>query len=427
MAPHDTTSQPLHDPYAVVRGRDFRFFLVGHFLWAMGLQVQAVAVGWDIYERTGQAMSLAWVGLVQFLPVLVLTIPAGQLADRFDRRRLVMLAVALMAAASLGLAWVSRQKGEIWIMYALLALSGAGRALQQPAKSSLMPQIVPPEMFSRAVAWHAGVFQTALSLGPMAGGLLYASFGRAAPVYVIDAVCSLAWLLLLTLIAVPPAAHAKQAVDLRSLAAGVAFVWRTKLILSAITLDMFAVLLGGMMTLLPMFAKNILHVGPTGLGTLRAASGLGAVAMSVVLAHRPPFKAAGPTLLWSVAGFGLATIVAGLSRNFWLTAVMLFATGLLDSISVVIRHTLVQVLTPNEMRGRVSAINGLFIGASNELGGFESGLVAELFNEVVSAVSGGIGTLLVVAAVAWKWPSIRRYGRLGSGAPDDTAEHLSKQ
>lgn len=406
-----------HDPYTALRLPDFRRYLTGSVLANFGMQMQTVAVGWEIYERTGSAMALGWVGLVQFAPVLALALVAGQVADKFDRRRIVLTAQLFIAAASLGLTTISLLRGPVLAMYGCLLLSGMARAMNQPAKASLLPQIVPRERFSNAVTWSGGGFQLASVLGPGVGGLLIALFGRAFPVYILDASATLTFAFLLSRIRPPRFTPSSETPTVQTLLAGVAFVWQKKIILGTITLDLFAVLLGGAVTLLPVYAKDILQVGPTGLGWMRAAPSIGALLMSFTLAHRPPLERAGRAMLWSVAGFGVATIVFGLSRSFWLSLAMLFLTGALDMISVVVRHTLVQLLTPDAMRGRVSAINGLFIGASNELGGFESGLVAALFNPTLSVVSGGIGTIVAVMAVALLWPQVRRYGRLG-GAPE---------
>jgi MFS family permease len=401
-----------HDSYAALRLHDFRLFLVGNLLAILGVQMQTVAVGWEIYERTGKKLDLGLVGLVQFLPVALLTLPAGQVADRFNRKRILMTGMFSMAVCSLGLAVVSLTHGHVAWIYICLFVSGTARAFLQPAKASFVPQIVPRDMFANAVSWNMGVFQLAATIGPAIGGLMIGWLGGAMWVYVGDALATLTFVGLLASISSRQATPLSEAVSLASLLAGVAFVWRQKLILAAMTLDMFAVLLGGATMLLPVYAKDILDVGPTGLGALRAAPAIGALIMSLVLTHRPPFERAGRALIWAVVGFGVATIVFGFSRMVWLSMAMLFLTGAFDIVSVVIRHTLVQLLTPDAMRGRVSAVNSIFIGASNELGGFESGLVAQLTSPVISVVSGGIGTLLVVAAVVVGWPQLRRYGRL---------------
>jgi MFS family permease len=288
-----------------------------------------------------------------------------------------------------------------------------------------MPQLVSREVFGNAVRWNAGGFELSSMLGPALGGGLITLFGSAMSVYALAGIGSICYMTMLASLTKKryvaerssniesnPGDESKNGASLRSLVAGFNYVWRTRLLLAAISLDMFAVLFGGAVALLPIYAKDILQVGPAGLGWMQAAPSLGAVTMAIITTHLPPFKRAGRALLWAVAGFGAATIVFGLSRNFWLSIAMLFLTGAFDNISVVIRHTLVTILTPDEKRGRVSAVNGMFISASNELGRFESGAVAALFWPVFSVVSGGIGTLIVVAAVALSSPQLRRYGRL---------------
>ncbi|MFN0052062.1 MAG: MFS transporter [Planctomycetales bacterium] len=409
-----------HDPYAALRHRDFRLFLAGNMLSIVGIQMQTFAVTWEIYEKTRSNLALAWVGLVQVVPVVLLFLPAGHLVDRFDRRRILMLGLVFVAVSSLGLAANSALEGDVGWSYLCLFLIGTGRSLLQPARSALLPLIVPRELFSNAVTWNSGGFQLAMVVGPALGGLLVAALGGATAVYVLNALLALLYFGFVATIRSRPFVPSTEPPSLRSLAAGLSFVWRTKVILGAITLDMFAVLLGGATALLPVYAKEILFIDATRLGWMRAAPGIGALCMSFLLAHRPPMERAGRALLWSVAGFGVATILFGLSTSLPISLVMLFSLGALDMISVVIRHTLVQLQTPDAMRGRVSAVNGMFIGVSNELGEFESGLVAALcehptdrgFGPMVSVVSGGMGTLLVVAGVAAIWPELRRYGRL---------------
>jgi MFS family permease len=317
-----------------------------------------------------------------------------------------------MAACSLLLAWLSLSGGPVWAMFATLFMSGVARAFLQPAKASLLPHIVPREAFSNAVTWNMSGFQLAAIAGPAACGWIIGWSHVTWPVYLLDAFCTLIFVSLLAMIHVPRHAVTAAAATRENLLAGFRVVCRNKILLASITLDMFAVLLGGAVALLPVYADDILHVGPLGYGWLRTAPAVGALVFSFLIAHLPPIKHAGKTLLWVVAGFGVATVVFGCSTSYPLSLFMLFLTGTFDIVSVVIRHTLVQLLTPDEMRGRVSAINSVFIGASNELGGFESGLVAQLFTPVISVVSGGVGTLLVVAAAAWLWPELRHYGRL---------------
>jgi MFS family permease len=395
-----------HDPYAALRSRDFVLFLAASMLATIGAEMQTVAVGWELYERTGSAMALGWVGLVQALPVLVLALPAGQVADRFRRRDVVLVTQIMTTLSSIGLAFASYTNARYEFIYLFLFFSGVASAFSFPARWAFVPELVPSREFHNAVTWRSSGWQTAAVIGPALGGLGIAVWKTATPVYLVDAAFGAVVCGLVTLVAARPRPQATGGISLRSLLAGVGFVWRTKLILAAITLDMFAVLLGGATTLLPIYAKDILHVGPSGLGWLRAAPSVGALSMAMVLAHRPPMRRAGPTLLAAVAGFGVATIVFGLSRSVWLSLVMLFLTGALDNISVVIRATLVQVLTPDAMRGRVSAVNSVFIGMSNELGGFESGLAARLFGPVIAVVAGGVGCLLVVLGVGTGFPSL---------------------
>jgi MFS family permease len=326
-----------------------------------------------------------------------------------------MAATVLAIISSAGLALVSWRGGNLALIYFCLFLSGTARAFQGPARSSLMPQLVPHGVFGNAVKWAAGGFELSSMLGPALGGWLITLFLDATPVYVLAAFGSAFYFSMLAMVTSRRyIAEKKTEIEskMQALVAGFRYVWRKKLLFAAMSLDMFAVLFGGAVALLPIYAKDILKVGPAGLGWMQAAPSLGAVSMAVVTTHLPPFKRAGQALLWSVVGFGVATIIFGFSQNFWLSLAMLFLTGAFDNISVVVRHTLATILTPDEMRGRVSAVNGMFISASNELGRFESGSVAALFSAVFSVVSGGAGTLIVVAIVALVSPQLRLYGRL---------------
>jgi MFS family permease len=275
-----------------------------------------------------------------------------------------------------------------------------------------MWQLIPVTAFTNAATWNSSSFQLASVIGPALGGFGIAWLGSATGVYVLAAIAALLCFILTLAIKEQKVIRSTEPISLQALAAGAKFVWQNQLILAAITLDMFAVLLGGAIALLPIFAKDILHVGPVELGYLQAAHSIGALTMAITLAYLPPLRKAGPALLWSVVGFGVVTIIFGLSRSFWLSMLMLILGGALDSISVVIRHTLVQIRTPDHLRGRVAAINSVFISASNELGGFESGLTAALFGPVISVVGGGIGTIVVVIATAMIWPGIRKLGAL---------------
>lgn len=401
-----------HDPYAALRYPDYRRLLGGNLLAAIGTEMQSVAVGWELYQRTDSALALGLVGLVQFLPVFLLSLPAGHVADRYSRQALLLSAQGLMACASLGLAVLSFCEGPVPLVYLCLLLVGISQAFNSPARWALLSQVVPERTLANAITWNSSGWQVASVLGPALGGLVIAAAERALGAYLLASLCSLVCVGLIASIRPRAQSRHRQPLSLNSLLAGTAFVWRTKPILATITLDLFAVLFGGATALLPIFARDQLGVGPLGLGWLRAAAPLGAVLMALTLAHRPPLHRAGQALLWAVAGFGLATIVFGLSRNFLLSFSMLALTGALDNVSVVVRGTLVQVLTPDVMRGRVSAVNALFISSSNQLGAFESGVTAALFGPIWSVVGGGIGTVLVVLSVIGIWPEVLRLGAL---------------
>jgi len=404
-----------HDPYAALHFRDYGLFTIGRNASVIGSQMLTVALGWELYLRTDRAMSLGLLGLAHAIPVILLAIPAGHLADRLDRRRIAMVAQVGLAICSIGLAIVSRLHAPIPYIYLCVICAATVGAMSGPAKSALLPQLVPPSVFANAVTWGSSFFQLSSVIGPAIGGLAIARMKSIWPVYVADAGCELVFLVLIAALHTPYAtARASGPTTLKSLAAGIQFVREKKIILATITLDLFAVLLGGAVTLLPVYARDILHVGASGLGWLRAAPSAGALIMALALAHLPPLRRAGASMLGAVAMFGAATIVFGFSRFFWLSLLMLFITGAVDNVSVVIRNTLVQVLTPDEMRGRVSAVNNVFISSSNDLGGFESGTVAQFFGPVFSVVSGGIGTIIVVIAVALIWPQLRDFGSLTS-------------
>jgi MFS family permease len=414
-----------HDPYSALRYRDYRCLLAGSVLASIGGEALAVAVGWELYERTNSKAVLGLTGLAQFLPVLLLALPAGQAVDRYNRKLLLQLAQVTIALAALGLAALSWFSGPVWVIFVCLALIGCGRSVSMPARSSLVPHVVPMEMIGNAVTWNSSGFQVANVAGPAVGGVVIGFTGRAVGAYLLTAGCCLACVCLLIPIRPRTSFPNTTARSLASLLAGVRFVWQSELLLAAITLDLFAVLLGGATALLPVFAKDILHVGPAGLGWLRAAPAIGAFVMAFVLAHRPPLRRAGRALVWAVLGFGAATVGFGLSRDFHLSFVLLVVTGALDNISVVVRATLMQVLTPDEMRGRVAAVNTVFISSSNELGTAESGYTAEWFGDlapqlgyaaewgpIASVVFGGIGTGIVVLVVVSLWPALYWLGPL---------------
>src|SRR4051794_17826087 len=326
-----------HDPYAALRYRDFRLLALGSFVSSLGSQMVSVAIGWELYERTHSSFALGLVGLAQVIPVLLLSLHAGHAADRYNRKGIVLGTQLLLALCSVGLAALSYTAGPVWMIYSCLFLIGVARAYNGPASGTLLPQTVPAEEYTNAATWSSSSWQLAAVFGPALGGFVIAVQHQAGLVYIIDALAALAFVLLLTAMRGRQVPRSAEAATLKSLAAGVQFVRRDQIILAMITLDLFAVLLGGATTLLPIFAKDILQVGPTGLGWLRAAPSVGAMVVALIIAYLPPFKHAGRTLLLAVAGFGVATIIFGLSRSFGLSLLMLVLLGAFDGISVIIR------------------------------------------------------------------------------------------
>ena len=402
---------------------NFRFYMTARFLTTTSAEMQAVAVGWQVYGITGQAIDLGLVGLAQFLPGVLLFLVAGQTADRLPRQRILQcccLAFSLVSVLLLGL--TLRGLTAVWPVYAALLLNGVVRAFNGPAAQSFLPAMQPEEHFPNAVAWASSIIQGAMVMGPMVGGLIYGWTGSPVAVYAGSAAASLLGLALVSMIRVPAAQRPRGTAKLGVVLEGLRYIWREKLVLGAISLDLFAVLLGGAVALLPIYAKEILKVGPSGLGMLRSGPGAGAVIMAILVAHWPLKKNAGAAMLWCVAGFGVFTVVFGLSRNVGLSMAALVLVGACDMVSVIVRHTLVQLATPDDMRGRVSAVNMIFIGASNEVGQFESGLTGQWFGAVPAVVLGGIGTLLVVATWARIFPALRNAGTLTRPPKEDPAE-----
>src|SRR2546430_2064925 len=393
---------PSHDPYAAFRFANFNLYMTGNLLAIVGRQMLAVAVEWEIYRRTHSATALGLVGLVLAIPVVCLSLPAGHLADKYSRKHIIMVAQFFSAIASAGLAivswkhlaipaWPILQHGNnllrgiagiferhqssfhfddfsVPLIYPLLFVSGTARTFAWAARSSFFPTLVPRDAFANAVTWNNSVFQIGSVVSPALSGFLVAYVGFSF-VYLLDALCSFSFFLLVVLIRRSTQKREKSdASTWKSLMAGLQFVFGRNVILATITLDLFAVLLGGATALMPIFADQILHCGPVGLGWMRAMPAIGAFMMALVIAHLPPMKHAGEALLWCVTGFGLATILFGLSKVFWLSLGVLFLIGAFDSVSVIIRGSIVQLVTPDEMRGRVSSVNNIFIGTSNEIG-----------------------------------------------------------
>jgi len=387
--------------------------MTARFLSIVSSEMISVAVGWQIYALTHRPLDLGLVGLAQFAPGVLLFLVSGHTADRHSRQAILRTcygAFALCAAALLALTF--RGLSTAWPIYAVLLANGAVRAFNGPAGQAFLPQLVKPEHFPNAVTWSSSFFQTATILGPMAGGLIYGFGGSAVPVYACATVAYCIALLLLSSIHVDIAARKSMDEPVGMILEGLRYIWRNKLILGCMSLDLFAVLLGGAVALLPVYAREILHTGPYGLGVLRAAPGVGAVAVAILLAHYPLRRKAGLSMLYCICGFGVFTIVFGLSRSIALSLIALMLTGGFDMVSVIVRSTLVQLTTPDEMRGRVSAVNMLFIGASNEVGQFESGITAQWFGAVPAVVLGGAGTIAIVLAWNWLFPSLRQVDRL---------------
>src|SRR5882724_13115334 len=392
---------------------DFVSYTLARFFIVLSLEMLSVAVGWQVYAITHRPLDLGYVGLAEFLPGFALFLFAGHAADLFDRRRLLMWCYAGFALCSALLLLISwRAPHSVHLIYAVLALLGAVRSFNFPASRAILPQLVPEEHFANAVAWNSSIFQIATIAGPALGGIVYAIFRGPNTVYAIALSISILAMAMTMRIKILTAARSQEPISLRTVFAGFRYIWDKKVILGSISLDMFAVLLGGAVALLPVYAREILHTGPWGLGLLRSAPGVGAGIMAILLAHRPLRRRMGAIMLWCVTGFGVFTIVFGISRSLTLSMIALLLTGATDMVSVVIRALLVQLATPDEMRGRVNAVDMLFIGASNELGEFESGLTAHWFGTVPAVVLGGVGTLVVIALWAWLFPELRRADKI---------------
>lgn len=390
-------------------GPRFLLYQLARTFLILGLQIQGVAVAWRMYALTGEPMDLGWMGLVQFLPVMLLWPVTGALSDRYDRRLITIFCLVIHLMVALTLALAELEPAGI---FALIALGATGRAFAAPAQQALLPGLVTPDRFPRAVALNSTVFQLGSTVGPAIGGILYATVGPSAT-FGVTAGLMTAGIILFSLLppSVPGAAPAGETVWQR-VSAGLAYVRSRPVLLGVISLDLFAVLLGGAVALLPIFAKDILQTGPEGLGMLRAAPAIGATASALWLASHPIHRRAGARLLTAVAIFGFATVVFGLSTHLWLSMLALLVLGAADEVSVVIRQTVVQVRTPDALRGRVSAVNFLFISVSNEVGAFESGLTASWWGPVTAVAVGGVGAMVVAGIYAWRFPELLKIDRL---------------
>jgi MFS family permease len=414
----DPTRQP-HDPYASLRIPSYRWYILTTFTMTLAAQIQGVVVAWQIYDVTRDPLSLGLIGLAEALPYVSVALFAGHVADRQNRRivSLLSLAVLVLCSVSLLLLSVGDWRASlgtrgVWPFYVVIFASGIARSFLQPARQALGAELVPRELYPNAVAWRSSTWQTGAVAGPALGGLLY-GFTSPAAAYAVDATLMVVALLSFAAIEYVPRGTREVTGSVReSLRTGIRFVLREPVLLGAMTLDLFSVLLGGAEALLPVFADQILRVGPQGLGILRAAPAAGATIMSIYLAHRRPFRRAGRALLLAVAIFALCIIGFGLSRSFVFSLALLAISGMADNVSVVVRSTLLQVLTPEHLLGRVSSVNAIFIGSSNELGAFESGVAARILGTVTSVVLGGFASLSVVGIVASKIPSLRRLGAI---------------
>jgi len=404
----------MSSPYAALKIRDFRLFISARFCTTLAIQIQAVVVGWQVYEITRDPLSLGLIGLAEALPSIAVSLYAGHLADVMDRKRIIIITLFTLVTCSAALLYFTTDLGGFILLngvlpiYIVIFVSGIARGFLTPANFSFMPQLIPRDLYQNAISWNSTLWEMASIGGPPIGGLIYGFFGITAA-YSVDAILVLAGFTLALFVAnrpIPTITEEQGTID--KIKAGLRFVFQNKIILSAITLDLFAVLFGGAVALLPIFADQILGVGKIGLGFLRSAPGIGAVLMAVYLTHNPIKKSMGRILLYSVGGFGLCMILFAVSHNFWLSMVVLAISGGFDCVSVIVRGTLLHTLTPENMKGRVAAVNNIFIGSSNEIGAFESGVAARLLRVVPSVIFGGVMTILVVGLTAWKAPTLRK-------------------
>jgi MFS family permease len=404
-----------HDPYAALRFAEYRSFLVATAAVQVATQIQSAVLGWQVYTLTGDPLALGLVGLAEAAPFLALTLVGGWAADRMDRRTLALASLCTVAVSGIALLILSGLEIRTALpLYAAQAIAGVGRAFLRPSTQALSTELVPRDHYLNAATWRTTTFHLTQVVGPAIGGGLIA-IGGPALAYAVVVVLAAIGLAGMLAVARRPRSPAGRGSIFSDLADGVGFVFRHPLLLGALSLDLFAVLFGGATALLPVFARDVLGVGAVGFGFLRAAPAVGSVAMSIALARAGPFRRAGPALLWCVAFFGLSWIAFALSRSYQLSILLLAVGGALDAVSVVLRHTLVQMETPQEKMGRVASVNGFFIGSSNELGAFESGVAARLLGTVPSVVFGGMMTLVTVAIVAWRAPALRRLRGLGEG------------
>jgi MFS family permease len=406
-----TTS--THAGRAAFQSPDFRLFIAARWASVIAVEMQSVAVGWQVYEITNRNLDLGLIGLAQFLPGVLLFLVSGHVADRFDRRKVLLACYSGYALCSGLLLFIAlRGSHSVNLIYGVMVLLGVVRSFTGPVTRAILPLLVPVEHFPNAVAWNANAFQSATIIGPALGGVVYAITRGPSAVYAGAIAAALGALLSTLRIKPRPRTGQREPINLSTVLVGLQYIWRQKLILGSISLDLFAVLLGGAVALLPSFARDILKMGPSGLGLLRCMPAVGAAAMSLFLAYRPLQRRAGATMLWCVAGFGASTILFGLSRSLAFSIVALLLVGATDTVSVIVRGILIQIATPDEMRGRVNAVDMVFIGASNQLGQFESGATGQWFGTVPAIVIGGIGAIVVTGIWAWAFPELRNADKL---------------
>ncbi|NOS94737.1 MAG: MFS transporter [Cyclobacteriaceae bacterium] len=409
----------MSNPYAALQVRDFRFFVFARLFITLAIMIQAVVVGWQVYEITKDALSLGLIGLAEAIPAITVSLYAGHLADVVERKKIIVVCLSTLAVCSIVLLYFTTNTGAFILangafpIYTVIFVSGIARGFLSPASFSFMPQLISRDLYQNAIVWNSTLWEGASVGGPIIGGLVYGFFDITAA-YSVDVALMLLGLTCIVLIPnreLPPVSE-EQSIFAK-IKAGIQFVFKNQIILSAISLDLFAVLFGGAVALLPIFADDILHVGKEGLGFLRSAQGIGAVLMAVYITRNPIRKNIGKILLWCVAGFGVCMIGFGLSTVFWLSMGLLILSGMFDCVSVIVRSTLIHTLTPENMKGRVSAVNSIFIGSSNEIGSFESGVAARLMKVVPSVIFGGLMTLGVVGITAWKADKLRALDKVG--------------
>ncbi|HWA57609.1 MAG TPA: MFS transporter [Gemmatimonadales bacterium] len=405
-----------HDPYAALRVADFRRFIACLLIQTVATMIQTVVVGWQVYQITRDPLALGLIGLAEALPFIAVALPAGQVADRFDRRRVCLAALLVLAGCAGTLAWMTLggwlDRSTVWAVYAVMFVSGIARSFLQPTRTALSADLVPRELYLNAITWRSSTWQFAAVAGPAAGGLLLGFAGEGTSYATAAVLLLLSWGALLRVEARPAAAASEGVAGLAGLLQGIHFLRGQPVLLGAFTLDLFSVLFAGAEALLPVFATDILHVGAQGLGILRAAPAAGSVLMSVYLSHRPLRGKAGRILLVSVVLYGFCISGFGLSLSFPLSVLLLGLSGMFDNVSVVMRSTLLQTLTPRHLLGRVAAVNAIFIGSSNEIGAFESGVAARLLGPVMAVVLGGMMPVAVTGAIAWRVPTLRKLERI---------------